>query len=56
MLKFKYEISEKKMCEYDNILIIKDEVLSPAQVQAVCFQNSNIVDCINELVLLGQKV
>jgi hypothetical protein len=56
MLKFKYEISEKKMCEYDSILNIKDEVLSPAQIQAVCFQNSNIVDCINELVLLGQKV
>lgn len=56
MLKFKYEISEKKMCEYDSILNIKDEVLSPAQIQAICFQNENIVDCINELVLLTQKV
>jgi len=56
MLKFKYEISEKNMSDYDYILNIKDEVLSPAQVQAICFQNSNIIECINELVLLGQKV
>jgi len=56
MLMFKYELSEKKMCEYDSMLNIKDEVLSPAQIQATCFQNSNIIDCINELVLIAQKV
>ena len=56
MLMFKYELSEKKMCEYDSILNIKDEVLSPAQIQATCFQNESIIDCINELVLLAQKV
>lgn len=55
MLMFKYELSEKKMREYDSILNIKDEILSPAQIQATCFQNENISDCINELVLLSQK-
>jgi len=55
MLMFKYELSEEKMCKYDSILNIKDEVLSPAQIQATCFQNSSIVDCINELVLITQK-
>jgi hypothetical protein len=38
-----------------NILTIKDEVLSPAQVQSVSFQNDNIVQCINELILLAQN-
>ena len=55
MLKFKYELREDEMLKYDNILTIKDEVLSPAQVQSVSFQNDNIVQCINELVLLAQN-
>jgi len=55
MLKFKYELTEDEMLKYDNILTIKDEVLSPAQVQSVSFQNDNIVPCINELVLLAQN-
>jgi len=55
MLKFKYELTEDEMLKYDNILTIKDEVLSPAQVQSVSFQNDNIVQCINELVLLAQN-
>jgi len=55
MLKFKYEISEETMCEYDPLLHIKDEILSPAQIQAICFQNPNIEDCIHEIVSIGQK-
>jgi hypothetical protein len=55
MLKFKYELTEDEMLKYDNILTIKDEVLSPAQVQSVSFQNDNIVQCINELILLAQN-
>ena len=55
MLKFKYELTEDDMIKYDNILTIKDEVLSPAQVQSVSFQNDNIIQCINELVLLAQN-
>ena len=56
MLKFKFELTDLEMIKYDYILKIKDEILSPAQIQAVCFQNSNIVDCINELVLLAQNI
>jgi len=56
MLKFKFELSELEMVKYDNILKIKDELLSPAQIQAICFQNSNIIDCINELVLFAQNI
>jgi hypothetical protein len=50
MIQFKYELSEKEILKYDDILDIKDYVLSPAEIQSICFKNENIIDCINEIV------
>ena len=50
MIQFKYELSEKEILKYDDILDIKDYVLSPAEIQSICFKNENVIDCINEIV------
>lgn len=51
MLAFKFELSEKEINKYTDDIYIKDEVLSPADVQSICFQNDNIIDCIDKIVL-----
>ena len=50
MLQFKYELTEKEILNYDNILDVKDYVLSPAEIQSIFFKNEAIIDCINEIV------
>jgi len=55
MLQFKYELSEKEINQYFDKINIKDEVLSPAEVQSICFRNENIEDCINEILYESQK-
>jgi hypothetical protein len=56
MIQFKYELSEKDILNYDNILDIKDYVLSPAEIQSICFKNENIIDCINEIIKTSKKI
>ena len=55
MLQFKYELSEKEVDKYTEHMIIQDEILSPAEVQSICFKNDNIVDCIQEIILAYQE-
>lgn len=55
MLQFKYEISDKIMNQYFDKLNIKDEILSPAEIQSICFRNDNIENCINEILFESQK-
>jgi ATP-dependent 26S proteasome regulatory subunit len=51
MLKFKFEISDIDLESYEDILNIKDEVLSPATIQQICFKHENIEECIKDILL-----
>ena len=51
MLKFKFEISDIELESYEHILNIKDEVLSPATIQQICFKHENIEECIKDILL-----
>jgi hypothetical protein len=55
MLKFKFELTSKEMINYDHLLNVKDEILSPAEVQSICFKNNDIYECIQEIVLACQN-
>ena len=55
MLQHTYELTDKQMEEYIQYLNIKDEVLSPAEIQSICFKNDNIRDSIDKILLLAQK-
>jgi len=55
MIAFKFDLTEKQINSYNDILNIKDEILSPAEIQSICFQNDNVVSCINEIVLESQN-
>jgi len=50
MLKFKFMVSDEEINSLTEKLDIKDEVLSPAEIQSICFKNDNINDCINEIM------
>lgn len=56
MLKFKFDIQkddwEKR---YNKYLKISDYTLSPAEVQSICFKNSSVIECINEIIITAQK-
>jgi SpoVK/Ycf46/Vps4 family AAA+-type ATPase len=55
MLKFKFELSQEDIDKHLISFDIRDEILSPAEVQSICFKNDNINDCIKELLLASQK-
>ena len=55
MLQFKFELTKYEIEQYTEHLNIKDEILSPAEVQSICFKNDNIIECIKELVLACQQ-
>lgn len=55
MLAFKFELTEKEINRYTDNIYIKDEVLSPAEIQSICFQNDNIIECINEIALESKR-
>ena len=55
MIQFKYELSDKEMLKYIDLLNVKDYILSPAEIQSICFKNEDIKDCINEIVLATQN-
>ena len=57
MLKLKYLMNDNEMSSFMiNINNMKDFVLSPAQVQSICFKNNKIEDCIQELLLESQSI
>jgi hypothetical protein len=55
MLQFKFELSSIEIEKYTEHMNIKDEILSPAEVQSICFKNNDIKKCIEEIVLASQK-
>lgn len=55
MLKFVYSLSDIELEKYTEHMNINDYILSPAEVQSYCFQNKNIKDCINRIMLECQK-
>lgn len=54
MLQFKFDLSDDEMEKYAKNLNVKDEILSPAEVQSICFKHENITECIKEIVLACQ--
>jgi hypothetical protein len=56
MVQFKFELSDKEMLKYSELLNVKDYILSPAEVQSICFKNEDVKDCINQIVLSAQNL
>ena len=57
MLKLKYDISNDDINKYSNDLNkIKDYILSQAEIQCIMFQNDNISDTINNIILKSQDI
>jgi len=55
MIQFKFELSNHEMERYHELDSIKDYILSPAEVQSICFKNDNVIDSINDIILATQK-
>jgi SpoVK/Ycf46/Vps4 family AAA+-type ATPase len=55
MLKLKYNLTDKEMQKYYDLNNIKEYIMSPAQIQCICFKNDNIEECINDIILESQK-
>lgn len=55
MLKFKYDLKDEDLYKYTKNMNIKDEILSPAEIQSICFKNDDITGCMNDIILASQK-
>ena len=55
MLRFKFDLSREQIEEYSKDKNIRNEILSPAEIQSICFKHNNIVDCLNEITFLCNK-
>ena len=56
MLKFKFDITDEILDIYKPLLNqIKDEVISPAEIQSICFQNDTIKECIQKILDVSQN-
>jgi hypothetical protein len=56
MLKLKYNLTDQSLLKYSTDLNnIKDYIMSPAQIQSICFKNERIEDCIHEIILESQN-
>ncbi len=55
MLKFKFDLSDETINSYSQIKHLKDYVLSPAEIQNICFRSNDVNDCLNKLISLMQK-
>lgn len=55
MLKLKYNLTNQSLLKYTTDLNnIKDYILSPAQIQCICFNNERIEECISQIILESQ--
>ena len=54
MLKLKYCLTDEKIELFTDFKNMKDYVLSPAEIQSICFKNNNIEDCIKNILLTSQ--
>jgi len=56
MLKLKYDLTDQSLLKYATDLNnIKDYMMSPAQIQCICFNNERIEECISEIILESQS-
>jgi ATP-dependent 26S proteasome regulatory subunit len=56
MLKLKYNLTDQSLLKYATDLNnIKDYMMSPAQIQCICFNNERIEECISEIILESQS-
>jgi len=55
MLKLKYNKSDDDLNSIEEIQNIKDYILSPAQIQSICFKNKKIEDCVKNIILDSQN-
>jgi chaperone BCS1 len=55
MIQFKFDLTNEEMDKYMEHMNIKDEMLSPAEVQSICFQNNDVKKCIDEIIFASQK-
>jgi len=55
MLKLKYNKDDREILKYSDFYNIKEYILSPAQIQSICFKNDTIQDCIHDIILESQK-
>jgi hypothetical protein len=55
MIKMSFQLSDKEILKHLDSLQIKDEILSPAEVQQICFLNTDVEECIRQIVLACQK-
>ena len=55
MLQFKYNLSNDEINKYSEINNIKDEIISPAEIQSLCFKNKSVDDAIHDIILFCQK-
>ena len=56
MLKLKYNLTDKEMQKYSDLHNIKEYIMSPAQIQSICFKNENIEECINDIILESKLI
>lgn len=55
MLKIKYSVSDKELELYSDLKHIKNYILSPAEIQSICFKNNKIENCIKNILLDQQN-
>ena len=56
MLKLKYNLNDQSLLKYaPDLNNIKDYIMSPAQIQCICFNNERIEECISEIILESQN-
>jgi len=56
MLQFKFDINDEDFIKYEALLKkIKNNILSPAEIQSICFKNDTIEECIEDIVKLSEK-
>ena len=55
MIQFKYELTEEEMLKYNEMIKVEDYLLSPAEIQSICFKNEDIKNCIDEIILASKQ-
>lgn len=56
MLKVSFKLEDEEMAKYDvNTFGIKDGILSPAFIQQICFLNTDVQECISQIVAACEK-
>jgi hypothetical protein len=55
MLEHKFELSKEEIDMYTKHMNIKDEILSPAEVQSICFKYNDVKKAIDDIIIACQK-